>query len=304
MSRVAAIDLGTNTVRILVVEPNGGGYSTLFSDQIITRLGQSLHETGKLNPEAMKRTVEGIAELIKRADSFAPFSLSIVATSAGREAANIETLDSMIQAATGQGVKVISGDDEARLSLKGVKLAINAENFILIDIGGGSTEFILGKDGIPLKVYNTNLGVVRLAETYLTKHPVVEKEYNDMRSEIDRVVDDAFTDLDAGDGIMLVGTAGTITALAAIAQGMVDYSPAKINNFALTDEMIESIRMKLSMMTIDQRSRIPVLQDGREDLIIPGVAIVQSVLRRSGSSQIVVSDYGLREGLIMELIEK
>mgnify|MGYP000597363948 CR=1 FL=1 len=305
MSRVAAIDLGTNTVRILVADANGeGGYSPLFSSQIVTRLGQRLHETGSLAPEAIKRTTEGIAKLIKRAVSFAPFSLSITATSAGREADNTGTLDAMIRAATGHGVKIISGDEEARLSLKGVLLAIEEDDFILIDIGGGSTEFILGKDGSPVKVYNTNLGVVRLAETYLTKHPVIEKEYDNMISEIDRVVDEAFNHLRDGEEYILVGTAGTITSLAAIAQDMADYSPARINNFKLTDEMVESSRLKLSMMTIEQRSRIPVLQDGREDLIIPGLAIVQSVIKRFGSSQMVVSDYGLREGLIMELMEK
>jgi len=305
MSRIAAIDLGTNTVRILVVDANGeGGYSPLFGDQIVTRLGQRLHETGNLAPEAIKRTTDGVAELIKRAEGFAPFSLSITATSAGREAANTETLDAMIRSATGHGMKIISGDEEARLSLKGVKLAIDANDFILIDVGGGSTEFILGKDGTVAKVYNTNLGVVRLSETYLTKHPVIEKEYNKMTSEIDKVVDEAFNHLDAGEGAMLVGTAGTITSLAAIAMGMVDYSPAEINNYRLTDEMVESLRLKLSVMTIEERSRIPVLRGGREDLIIPGVAIAQSVIKRSGASHMVVSDYGLREGLIMELMEK
>ncbi|VAX15816.1 Exopolyphosphatase [hydrothermal vent metagenome] len=305
MSRIAAIDLGTNTVRILVVDVNGeGGYSPLFSGQTVTRLGQGLHETGSLAPEAIKRTTDGVAELIKRADSFAPFSLTITATSAGREAANSEALDAMIRSATGHGIKIISGDEEARLSLKGVQLAIDDDDFILIDVGGGSTEFIFCKDGTLAKVYNSNLGVVRLCETYLTKHPVIEKEYNEMTSEIDRVVNEAFNHLDAGEGAMLVGTAGTITSLAAIAMGMVDYSPAKINNYRLTDEMLESLRLKLSALTIEERSHMPILRGGREDLIIPGVAIVQSVIKRFGSSQMVVSDYGLREGLIMELMEK
>lgn len=303
MSRVAAIDLGTNTVRIIVAEPEGKGYTNLFSDQVITRLGEGLHVSGKLKPEAMKRTCDGVAELLKRASFLKPFTLRISATSAARDAANTDELDRRIHQAAGVGLDVISWENEARFSLAGARLAIgDIERFILFDIGGGSTEYILSVNGAPAGSCGTNLGVVRLAETYITQSPVLDAEYDAMVEEIEKEVNRAFTQIGARRGEVMVGTAGTVTSLAAIALDMVEYSPSKINNYKLTADKIEELRKKLSVMTIEERSRIPALKGGREDLIIPGVAIIQSTLKRAGRDHLLVSDYGLREGLVLDIL--
>lgn len=307
MKRIAAIDLGTNTVRILVAEANGEGfYHALYSDQVITRLGQGLHKTGRLEPEAMRRTCQGVARLLENARPFTPFAIHIAATSAGREAKNTATLDAMIREATGSGIDVIGWGEEARLALKGARLAVgrDAGDIILFDIGGGSTEYILGHDGAVGGACGTNLGVVRLAETYIAHHPVKEAEYERMREEVAAAVADAFARLGASGAEAIVGTAGTVTSLAAIALNLMEYSPAMINNFRLTREAVELIGKKLFAMTIEERSRIPALSGGREDLIVPGVAITLETMEQGGKDYITVSDYGLREGLTLELLEK
>lgn len=307
MKRIAAIDLGTNTVRILVAEANGEGfYHTLYSDQLITRLGQGLHKTGRLEPDAMRRTCAAVAAMLENAKTFAPFTVHIATTSAGREADNTATLDAMIREATGAGIDVIGWEEEARLALKGARLAVGHEagEIILFDIGGGSTEYILGGDGTVRGACGTNLGVVRLAETYITRHPVKEAEYERMRKEVAATVKKAFGQLGADGHETIVGTAGTVTSLAAIALNLKEYAPAMINNFRLTREAVELIGKKLFAMTIEERSRIPALSGGREDLIIPGVAITLETMEQGGKDYITVSDYGLREGLTLELLEK
>jgi len=303
VTRVAAVDLGTNTVRLLVAEPCEHGFDTVYSGQIITRLGEGLHNTGRLSPQAMKRTVEGIASLLREAERFRPFTLTIAATSAARDAANTSEFDAALRNAVGTGLKVIPWEEEASLALLGASLAVgNTGRFVLFDVGGGSTEYILADGGKPAASYGTKLGVVRLAETYIKKNPVADAEYQRLLDEVEATVDKVFSAIPYQPGDELVGTAGTVTSLAAMALNMVDYNPAKINNYRLTASAIEDLRMKVFAMPISARSRIPALKNGREDLIVPGFAIVQATMRRAGADHILVSDYGLREGLVMRLL--
>ncbi len=301
---IATIDLGTNTVRILVAEPGENGFKPIFSDQAITRLGEGLHQTGRLGPEAMKRTVGAVARMIGNAEKFRPFDLRVYATSAAREARNTKTLAAMLHKATGANLTVISWEEEARLSLLGARLVVGADagEFILFDIGGGSTEYIHSlKDGGRIG-HGTDLGVVRLSETYITKHPVNSAEYQKMFEEIEEKVDIAFGEIKAAGGEAIVGTAGTITSMAAMALGLTEYSPVKVNNYRLTADKIETLRIKLFAMTIKERSRITSLSNGREDLIVPGVAIIQATLKRAGATALTVSDCGMREGMIVDIL--
>jgi exopolyphosphatase/guanosine-5'-triphosphate,3'-diphosphate pyrophosphatase len=304
MKRAASLDLGTNTIRLLVAESSEFGFTPLYSGQAITRLGEGLHSTGRLGADAMKRTLDGILSMLGEAQVFAPFSLVIAATSAARDAANTAEFAQMVKRATGTALTVIAWDEEARLSLLGVSLALKEKGgrFILFDVGGGSTEYVISEGGKVAASSGTNLGVVRLAETYITKHPVSDYEYGRMLMEVDSTVDCALTDLGVNGTQTLVGTAGTVTSIAAIALGLVDYDPGKINNCVLTAEKVESLRVRISAMTIEERSKIPFLKNGREDLIIPGFAIVQSTMRRARADNMIVSDYGLREGLMAEIL--
>jgi exopolyphosphatase/guanosine-5'-triphosphate,3'-diphosphate pyrophosphatase len=304
MKRAAALDLGTNTIRLLVAERSEYGFSQLYSGQVITRLGEGLHTTGRLGHAAMKRTVDGMASMLGEALVFAPFKLVIAATSAAREAANTAQFAQMVKNATGTALTVIPWEEEARLSLLGVSSVLRdrSARFILFDVGGGSTEYILSEGCKVSASSGTDLGVVRLTEAYITKHPVSDYEYEKMSLEVDAKVDRALTELGVNGPETVVGTAGTVTSIAAIALGLTEYDPGRINNCALTAEKIESLRVLISAMTIEERSMIPFLKNGREDLIIPGFAIVQSTIRRARADGVIVSDYGLREGLMAEIL--
>ncbi|VAX21804.1 Exopolyphosphatase [hydrothermal vent metagenome] len=306
MNRIAAIDLGTNTVRIMVAEPAGEKmFKNIFSDQIITRLGEGLHVTGNLSHEAIVRTCDGIATLAERAGKYSPFELSIYATSAAREASNTAELDEIIQKKTGVKLNVISWKEEARLSLKGAKLSTgDIGKMILFDIGGGSTEYILSSGKAHASAHGTNLGVVRLAETYITKNPVDQWEYVHMVKEIKATVAEAFNRMDVAGNETLVGTAGTVTSLAAIAMELDEYDPDKIKNYKLSYNMVENMRKKFSAMTCKERGNIKYLAGGREDLIIPGIAIILATMEQANADHILVSDYGLREGLILDIFDK
>ena len=303
--RVAAIDLGTNTVRLIVAEGRPGGYATLYSNQAITRLGQGLHETGSLSPEAIERTAGAIAAMLKEAGRHAPFAVHAAATSAAREAGNTAALDRALRERAGCGLTVIAWEHEARLALKGARMALGGTSgrLLLFDIGGGSTEYILGANGGVLAAQGTDLGVVRLAETYLTRHPVITAEVERMAAEIRRTVDEALDALPLDGSETLAGTAGTVTALAAIDLGLDQFDPEKVNGHRLTLEAVVRMGARLGGMTLEERGRIPALSGGREDLIIPGAALVEETMRRAGKEWMLVSDYGLREGLLMEILE-
>jgi len=305
MTRIAAIDLGANTVRILIAEPEGEHFSIVYSDQVITRLSAGLGKSKKLDEAAMKRTVDGVAALLKNAESFLPFNLVIAAASAGRNAVNSHELDVRLRSAVGYGLKVITWETEARLALKGARMVMEEDNngFILFDIGGGSTEFIHSKRKGKNAAVGTDLGVVRLSESYLSAHPVIDYEYRNMAEEVKAKVDQAFDQLAPDGRETIVGTAGTVTSMAAMDLELDEYNSAMINHHKLTLRAVEVMRLKLSMMTIPQMSRIGPLKGGREDLIIPGIAIVEAVMRRMGVDNLVVSDFGLREGLILEMLE-
>ncbi|MBI4666827.1 MAG: Ppx/GppA family phosphatase [Nitrospinae bacterium] len=304
MKRVAAIDLGTNTVRMLVAEQAPEGFSTVYSNQIITRLGEGLTATGLLSEKAMKRTVEGIAHLVSQAQSHRPFDLYIAATSAARDAGNTAVFARMVKEAVGADLMVIPWEEEARLSLLGASLVTGGrlDKFVLFDVGGGSTEYILAASGAPAGKCGTDLGVVRLTEKYITKHPVADYEYGRLLAEVEAKVDTAFDTLGAGGGETVVGTAGTVTSIAAMALGLTEYDQGRINNSVVTSADVEALRRKIFAMTIAERGHLAFLKDGREDLIVPGFAIVQATMNRFGADKLVVSDYGLREGFVMELL--
>ena len=307
MKNVAAIDLGTNTIRILVAQKDGAGYKTLFSSQIITRLGEGLHETGFLTKEAMERTANGVSGMVDEASRMCgPFSLKIFGAHACRKAKNIDQLSEIVKKATGAIITVLSWEDEASFALAGVRMVVgnDIKRFILFDIGGGSTEYILSDNNITSGAFGTDLGVIRLSEKFTTHHPVNADEYKALMVEVSNTVSLAFDNIGANGNEAIIGTAGTVTSLAAIAQNMQKYDYKKINNYRLTKEKIGEMKDRLFAMSIEERSEIEVLQDGREDLIVPGIAIIEATLNRAGADSMVVSDFGLREGLVMSLFEK
>ena len=255
----------------------------------------------------MERTANGVARMVKEASAICgPFSLTIFGAHACRKAKNIDQLSEIVKKATGAKITVLSWEDEASYALAGTRLAVgdDIKRFILFDIGGGSTEYILSDNNITSGAFGTDLGVIRLSEKFITHHPVDADEYKALMVEVSDTVSLAFDNIGAKGNETIIGTAGTVTSLAAIAQNMQKYDYKKINNYRLTIEKIGEMKDRLFSMSIEERSEIEVLQDGREDLIVPGIAIIEATLNGAGADSMVVSDFGLREGLVMSFFEK
>lgn len=305
--RLAAIDLGTNTVRLLVADLQpGGAWRVVEQDQTVTRLGEGAFATYLLGEEAMRRTGAAVGEYVRRAAASGAREIRIVATSAVREAANGPDFVERIERATALRVEVVSGQDEARLTLRGVLHGVGAGRGcnLVFDVGGGSTEFILARDGVIREAVSLRLGVVPLAERFPSPGPVSAQAYAALRGAVrDQLTRELPAAIRGAAVDRLVGTAGTVTTLAALDLRLSSYDAGRVQGHALTAEAIERLCQRLCALTLAERSALPCLERGRADLIIPGVAIVQETMAGARADRLVVSDSGLREGLMVELAE-
>jgi len=302
--RYASLDIGSNTVRLLVAEKDNGDCREIHSSQVITRLSEGLHDAGKLSSNAIDRTVRGLEKLIADAERFRPFKIAAIATHALRQADNKKEFEDTFRRTLGFGIEIISWEEEAQLSLKGMETVIKtARPVLLFDIGGGSTEFIYrGSDG-KISMVGTHLGVVRLCETWIKKAPLVQSEYANLGKYLEGEIARVTEQLETESGFLLVGTAGTVTSMAAIHLNMREYDPRRINNCVLSAAVLEEMRAKIGAMTIEERGKLPSLKNGREDLIIPGFAVVLAVMKGFGADSLVVSDAGLREGALAGVVD-
>jgi exopolyphosphatase / guanosine-5'-triphosphate,3'-diphosphate pyrophosphatase len=305
--RLASIDVGSNTVRYLLVEVDGGpGWRTLDQDQRVTRLGQGLAGSGRLGHEPMARTAEAVVEYAERARRLNADDVLVVATSAVREAANGREFAAALASACRAPVKIVSGDEEARLTVRGVFAGLRdlRAPLVVFDIGGGSTEFILWRDGGVAAATSLRLGVVPLAERYPFPGPVEASRYRDLESEVRAQLAAEIPSVIArADVATLVGTAGTVTTLAALDLGLDVYAAERVQGYRLTRAAVSRQLARLSSLSVERRGALPCLEPGRADLIVPGVAIATAAMDCFGAEAIVVSDGSLREGILAERLE-
>ncbi len=306
MTRLASIDLGTNTIRLLVVEvAEDRGWRTLFQTQTVARLGEGLRRSGSLSEEAMERAVTVVAGFCGQARRFGVKQVLIVGTSAVREAINGPAFLDRLKRVTGEPVRVVAGEDEGRLTLLGVLHGLPALSraLLLFDIGGGSTEFILARSREFVRARSLALGVVPLAERYGTTEPVDCVRYAELDREVRVQLARELGDLLAGHRPdHLVGTAGTVTTLAALDQALPAYDSVKVHGYQLSRSRIEELLATLGRLSAAGRATLPCLEPGRADVIIPGIAICMATMDAFGFSSLVVSDYGLREGIIVDYL--
>jgi exopolyphosphatase/guanosine-5'-triphosphate,3'-diphosphate pyrophosphatase len=300
--RLGVIDLGTNTVRLLVAEVHAGApWVAVHAEQRVTRLGEGLHATGVLGDAAMERTAAAVVDYVARARAVGASRVRVVATSAMREATNGHALAAKLTAEAGVRVDVISGDEEARLTLRGLRrgLTLDASRFIAFDIGGGSTEYVLARGATVVEAVSLKLGVVPLAERFPFPQRLDEARYASMLAEIRarlaRELPGAIAGSAAG---VLVGTAGTVTTLAALDLALAAYDSSRVHGHRLTRAAVDRLLARLGALTVVERGALPCLEPGRADLIIPGTAIVVATMEWLGVDALVVSDYGLREGIM------
>ncbi|MFQ5901814.1 MAG: hypothetical protein ACE5IH_09695 [Thermodesulfobacteriota bacterium] len=315
MNRFASIDVGTNTLRLLIADVDaGGGYIPVYRDRAVTRLGGNFIEGKGIDRVSASRTVDALMGFLNGLARFDVKDVKAVGTSVLRRAENRDEFIDEAFKKTGIKIEVISGEEEARLTLKGVLQVIGKEGkAIVIDIGGGSTEFILTDTGREVGLYSVEMGVVSLTEKFLLSDPLSFNELSEMGKSIDHTfvsllssIKEGATDLSlfSEDKAILVGTAGTPTTLAAMELGLEVYEPEKVNGYSLTIDRLRDIYMTLSSLTLAERSKIPAIEKGREDVIVPGTAVILKAMKAFGFQEMVVSDSGLLEGALMDIVDE
>lgn len=255
----------------------------------------------------MARTAATVAEYAARATRARAGVTRVIATSAVREAANGRDFVVALERATGLRAQVISGEDEARLTVRGVLAGLGHREgpLLTFDIGGGSTEFTLARGGEVVAAVSLRLGVVPLAERYPFPGPVDRTRYRALEREVrERLVAELPAPILRAGVSDLVGTAGTLTTLAALDLGLAAYEAARVQGHHLARAAVEGLRDRLGALSVGERGQLPCLEPGRADLIVPGVAIVLAALDATRTTGVVVSDWGLREGIVAEAVER
>jgi exopolyphosphatase/guanosine-5'-triphosphate,3'-diphosphate pyrophosphatase len=306
MKKFASIDIGSNTVRLLILESRGqGDFLEIDSIRRITRLGQGMDTEKRLGQGPMETTLAVLKEFKKSCRKHGDIPIRAVATSAVREAENKDDFIQLARERTGIDIEVIPWEEEAQLTLKGVFWKIPHQNrtILTFDIGGGSTEFILSKGDHVLGTTGTSLGTVRLTEKFISMHPVPHEDYACLTSHIQSELAKVNDRLPALQPEIAIGTAGTVTTLAALDQNIYPYDPLKVHAVSLPVDNIQKIQTDLKAMSIAERLALNPLEPGREDLIIAGAAIVLETLAAFGCASLLVSEYSLREGIILKALQ-
>ncbi|OGP31801.1 MAG: hypothetical protein A2073_03990 [Deltaproteobacteria bacterium GWC2_42_11] len=311
----ASIDIGTNTLRLFIAEFEGDKLKPILVKRIITRLGGDFKEDIGMDASSMERTLDALKVFAGIAKGYDAKDIFACATSVVRRSKNKDVFVKRVFDATGIKINVISGDEEAGLALLGVLSVIewgtdlkSIPKCLVIDIGGGSTEFIAVDKGKMLGSWSMEMGVVHLTEKYLKSDPPTQKELQDMEMEIERTIYDLRfkvfnSELRTPNSELFIGTAGTITTLAAIDLNLEVYEPKKINNYTLTYNAVKKIYNYFTAITLEERQKVLSLEKGREDLIIPGAAIVLKAMESFGFTSMTVSDAGLLEGILIKHLE-
>jgi exopolyphosphatase/guanosine-5'-triphosphate,3'-diphosphate pyrophosphatase len=302
--RLAAVDQGTNSIRLVVAEPDGqGGFEDLARDMVITRLGQGVDETGMIAPEALDRTLDVLARYARRARALHAERIRVAATAALRDASNASEFERGVRELTGSELEIVSGEHEAHLSFLGATRDLDAPApFLVLDIGGGSTEFVLG-GGRPSMAVSMQMGSVRLTERCVRSDPPTDDEVHAMRASVGAVLEEVQRAVPVAEARTLVAVAGTSTTVQAIALGLGSYDPEQIHRTRLSRADAARVATRLAGMTTPERASLPVMAPGRADVIVAGAVILVEVMERFGFGEALVSETDILDGLVFEMLD-
>ena len=305
MTRVAAVDCGTNSIRLLIHDTDTGEVSRRNT---IARLGQGVDETGHFAPEAIERTRKALADYVEEMQREHVTRVRMVATSATRDAANREdffamTRDLLGQIQPGAVAEVISGEEEAALSFAGATADIDPARgpFCVIDLGGGSTEFVMEDHAV-----STQMGCVRITERIMRTDPPTAEETAEARAFVDEKITDAATTVPFADARAFVGCAGTFTTLSALAQGLESYDPERIHMSEIPFGRMREVTADLRVKSAEQRRENPVVHPGRADVIGSGSTVVEQLMdafeRAAGATSFIISEKDILDGIVAGLV--
>lgn len=307
--RVAAVDCGTNSIRLLIHDAETG---EVARENTIVRLGQGVDETGAFHPDAIARTQEALAAYVEQMGQERVTRVRMVATSATRDASNREvffdmTRDLLGKIQSGAVAEVISGEEEASLSFAGATADMDAARgpFCVIDLGGGSTEFVMETpDGI--SAVSTQMGCVRVTERFMHTDPPTEAETLQARAFIDDRLAEAAERVPFAQANTFVGCAGTFTTLSALAQNLDAYDPEQIHMSEISFDRMREVTLALRAATSAQRAENPVVHPGRADVIAAGSTVVEQMMlafeREAAASAFVISEKDILDGIVAKLL--
>jgi exopolyphosphatase/guanosine-5'-triphosphate,3'-diphosphate pyrophosphatase len=289
MTRVAAIDCGTNSIRLLIADVDRGNGATKLTDIVremrVVRLGQGVDATGELAPEALERTFAATADYAAMIREYRAEKVRFVATSASRDARNRQVFVDGIHGLLGVQPEVISGDEEAALSFAGASSVLplsGTDRVLVVDLGGGSTEFVLGDTGGVIAAKSVDIGCVRLTERHLKSDPPTAEQIAAAEADVDAAITEAGLDVPLERSTAVVGVAGSITTITAHALKLPEYLPAAIHGAELSIETIQAAASDLLGMTRAQRAELPYMHPGRVDVIGAGALVWRRILTRMG----------------------
>ncbi|WP_328582268.1 Ppx/GppA phosphatase family protein [Streptomyces sp. NBC_00370] len=311
MTRVAAVDCGTNSIRLLVADadPVAGTLADLDRRMTIVRLGQGVDRTGRLAPEALERTFAACREYAEIIKEHGARRIRFVATSASRDAENRDDFVRGVRGILGVEPEVITGDEEAALSFTGATKELPGhESRLVVDIGGGSTEFVVGDDQVRAG-RSVNIGCVRLTERHLLRDgavsdPVTPDQVAAMRADIEAALDLAEEAVPLREARTLVGLAGSVTTVAGIALGLDAYDSTAIHHSRIPYGQVKEITERLLAATHEERAAIPVMHAGRVDVIGAGALVLLSIMERTGAAEVVVSEHDILDGIAYKAAEE
>jgi len=296
------VDCGTNSTRLLVSDHGRPpGVERLMR---ITRLGQAVDATSRLEPAAVERTVQVLREYREVMGRHGVEKLRITATSAARDAENRDEFFDAAEATIGARPELLGGEEEGRLSFLGATAGLNPSDgpFLVVDIGGGSSEFVVGTTE-PEQVVSVNMGCVRATEKFLHADPPEPEELSQVISVVHAHLDDVEREAPAVKGTRrLVGLAGTVTTVAAVELGLARYDRERIHHFVLTRAAAEDVFRTLATESRSDRVHNPGLEEARADVIVGGAAILVTVMRHFGFEECLVSEADILDGLVKSLL--
>lgn len=301
MKKIAAIDIGTNSMRLLLCHYDGQGFGSKQKYLITTRMGQGISANGSLSKDAINRNLQALKTFKQKADEFGAEQIIVIATSAVRDASNREEFISAANQLTGISVKVISGDEEANLGIAGVlcEEPKGGKDVLVIDIGGGSTELILGNsEGIKYSK-STNAGTVRMTEGFITSHPINQNEMELLNKALEILFEEPVRKLTSMDIQNVIAIGGTATTIAAIYHCLSIYKPDKVHNTVITIDYLRELFEKLSLMSLEQRYAVEGLQKERADVIPAGIAIMLHIMEALKLDRFTASENDNLEGAVI-----
>jgi len=300
--RVGVVDCGTNSIRLLIADIEGNNFREATRQMQVVRLGQGVDETNQFHPDALERTFAAVdlyaAEIARRGVE----KIRFCATSATRDATNRNIFIDGVKERLGIEPEVISGDEEARLSFAGATREFNRTDgpFLVVDIGGGSTEFVLGTDTVESAI-SVNIGCVRMSERHFHNDPPTADEITIARSDIQNAIDIASASVDIKSAKTLVCVAGTATTVAAAALNLPEYDRYAIHLSRISADQVHAVSDRFLTMTRDERTALGYMHPGRVDVITAGSLVLSKIVKATGAKEFVASENDILDGMAWSL---